>query len=129
MLKLLLAKVKAAVTKALSAVARTIPDSREKGRDPRWRAVERHWLQLHPGCAVCGSREHVQVHHKVPVSWDASRELDVTNLITLCPPHHLLFGHLGDWKSMNPGVEFDCHVWADKLLRRPYPPAKPETRS
>jgi 5-methylcytosine-specific restriction enzyme A len=99
-------------------------DAREAIRSGAWPALERRWLASHPFCAACGGRSALQVHHKIPVSWDASLELVETNLITLCAPHHLLFGHLMDWKSRNPAVEADAAAWLAKIHARPYPPAR-----
>lgn len=81
-------------------------------RSPRWPACRRAWLVQHPTCAACGSREMVQVHHKAPFHLFPQRELDPTNLITLCErpgvDHHLNIGHLGDWRKFNPRVEEDA---------------------
>lgn len=85
---------------------------REVPRSPKWRAVRRRWLKDHPTCAACGRRLFRQVHHKVPVHIDPSRELDPTNLITLCEipkvNHHLNVGHLGDWTRYNSNVVADA---------------------
>lgn len=92
----------------------------EEPRDPHWQALQHRWLKEHPYCRSCGTTDHLQVHHKIPVSWNKSRELDVTNLITLCPVHHLWDGHLGDWKSYNELVEQDCDRRLFQVKARPY---------
>ena len=93
-------------------------------RDGHWSKVRKDWLLEHAFCAVCATRKFLTVHHKVPVSWDRTLELILSNLITLCetPSHncHLLFGHLGDWKSRNVNVVEDCEKWAKKIENRPY---------
>lgn len=66
---------------------------------------------LHSGKALVGLQP-VQVHHIYPfhscvVLGRADLELDDRNLITLCERgqnHHILVGHLGDFKSYNPDV-------------------------
>lgn len=57
-------------------------------------------------------------HHVVPVHIDPTRELDPANLITLCPPHHLLFGHLMLWEAYNSEVVKDCMEWQFKIANR-----------
>ena len=94
---------------------------RESSRDPRWSGVEKAHLSKEPECQVCGKPWGNHVHHEMPVSWDRSKELDPTNLITLCPTHHLWFGHLGDWKSRNPHCRIDCRYWRKMIKERPYP--------
>jgi 5-methylcytosine-specific restriction endonuclease McrA len=89
------------------------------GRSGRWPAVRRSFLAAHPACAVCGSRQGVVPHHVVPVHVDRSKELDPSNLITLCPPHHLWIGHLGRWSSWNPEVVADAATWRRKIEARP----------
>jgi 5-methylcytosine-specific restriction endonuclease McrA len=94
-------------------------------RSPRWRALQKKWLSLHPRCAACGENKKLTVHHKIPVHWDPSKELDETNLITLCEQSshndHLIFGHLLDWKSRNPAAEEDANQYLREKSARPYP--------
>lgn len=76
-------------------------------RSPRWPAVAQLHLAYHPRCEACGSTINREVHHIIPVSYDAARELDPANLMTLCegsataPNCHLLIGHLGSWNLYN----------------------------
>lgn len=79
-----------------------ILDSSE--RSSRWPAVRREYLVTHRTCEACGRSVDVDVHHIIPVSNDPCRELDPTNLITLCPRCHLVFGHFGNWQHYNPQV-------------------------
>jgi hypothetical protein len=82
---------------------------RERSKD--WVFVEKLWLHEHDRCEACGSREHLEVHHKRPFALDHVRELEATNLITLCMTidrHcHLMIGHGGDFRSYNPHVDGD----------------------
>lgn len=94
------------------------PPSQEM-RAPQWSAVRDAWVREHPACAVCGTRKGLQVHHVVPISVDPSRELDRSNLMTLCEPHHLLFGHLCNWNSWNRAVREDAAIWHEKIAGRP----------
>lgn len=79
-------------------------------RSPHWHAVEEAHLRLEPFCKYCGGTASLQVHHVLPFHLDPSRELDPTNLITLCENSqlgvecHLHIGHLGNWKTFNPHV-------------------------
>ena len=81
-------------------------------RSDKWPALRRKWLDTHPTCAGCGTTDQLQVHHIVPFHEDKSRELDESNLITLCekPGHdcHFHFGHFLDWYRANPNVVADA---------------------
>ena len=90
-----------------------------KLRSPHWATVERKFKQNSPDCAVCGTIKKVEVHHKKPFHLHPELELDPSNLISLCRPHHQWWGHLGDWKSFNPEVMIDANVWAKKIAKRP----------
>jgi hypothetical protein len=105
---------------ALEAI-RTI----KQARSPRWPSVERAHLAKNPHCACCESGKYVdagqQVHHKFPFHYCIALgrpdlELDERNLITLCEDeagrpgqnHHLLIGHLDNFKSSNLTVVVDA---------------------
>ena len=62
--------------------------------------------------------EDVHVHHIEDFSTNPDRELDPTNLITLRRDIHLLFGHLGNYRSINPDIIEDAKVWKVKLEGR-----------
>jgi 5-methylcytosine-specific restriction protein A len=72
---------------------------------------------------VCGSRKNLEVHHKRPFHLFPKRELDPTNLITLCEGKgggcHLHFGHLFCFSSFNPKIDEDAAEWAVKIRARP----------
>lgn len=89
-------------------------------RSPRWPAVQRAFLQEHDRCAVCGGKEQLNAHHIIPFEYGGP-ELDPENLIALCRGTfncHLLFGHLGDYKAMNPLVRADAELWAFRMKAR-----------
>ncbi len=76
-------------------------------RSGSWPSLRKAWLENHPTCAACGGTEDLEVHHKIPVSWDASKELDEKNLLVLCehPSRncHYVVGHGGrSWSCYNP---------------------------
>lgn len=79
-------------------------------RSPEWHRVEREHLAVEGWCRFCGGTTKLQVHHKTPFHLDPAKELDPTNLITLCEDVkdgvecHLHVGHLGNWKNFNPNV-------------------------
>lgn len=78
-------------------------------RSPRWRAVERAHLAQEPECAACGTRAHLQAHHLLPFHLFPERELDPSNLMTLCQDpggerHHLEIGHRGSWQDYDPNA-------------------------
>lgn len=92
-------------------------------RSSKWRRVELAHLKIEPGCRCCrpgASAKGLQVHHIFPFHYVVQLgrpdlELDHRNLITLCesekgkpgPNHHLLVGHLDDFKTANLRVVLD----------------------
>ena len=94
---------------------------KSKHRSPQWDHVRDSFLAEHPKCAACGSSEELQVHHIIPYHVEASRELDVTNLITLCMgvnSCHLYIGHGGSFLHYNPDVVHDARVYSASFFRR-----------
>lgn len=81
-------------------------------RSSQWHTVEKHFLAANPKCAVCETTEHPQIHHKSPFHLFPEKELDLTNLITLCMKKgfdcHLLVGHGSSFKAYNPNIELDA---------------------
>lgn len=90
-------------------------------RSPKWSTLRKEHLNSQPVCAACGRSKKLEVHHIEPVHLNPERELDPSNLITLCDdPCHILFGHLMDYKSWNEDVVRDCDMYLDKIQDRPY---------
>lgn len=90
-------------------------------RSSRWKTLRSNHLKENPRCAACGRSTKVEVHHIEPVHLNPDRELDTSNLITLCDsPCHIVFGHFMDYKSWNPDVIKDCMVYFNKYQNRPY---------
>ena len=93
-------------------------------RSNHWPAVEHAFRAAHPHCACCThpiAGITIQVHHKFPFHYCVALgrpdlELDPRNLISLCETetkeeganHHLLIGHLDDFRSSNLTVEEDA---------------------
>jgi hypothetical protein len=90
-------------------------------RSPEWPKVEKDVLEKHPQCTVCTATHGLQVHHIIPFHYVVALgrpdlELDERNLIVLCETeeghveqnHHLLIGHLDDFKSSNLNVVEDA---------------------
>ena len=96
----------------------------EEPRSSAWHALEKKHLAEHPTCAVCGGREHLNVHHIRPFHLYPELELDPDNLITLCEGStcncHLFFGHLGDFKSYNLNIKADAARMLKARENRPY---------
>lgn len=84
------------------------------GRSGEWKRVRREHLRSFPTCAACGRGSNLTVHHVIPYTVDPSRELDPTNLLTLCRGWrstggcHLKHGHRGSWSSWNPHAISDA---------------------
>lgn len=85
-----------------------------QGRSSSWSSVRKNFISFFPTCAACNSREKLEVHHIVPFNVDPSKELDSTNLITLCKYCHLVIGHLRDYKIYNDDVIQDAKNWSSK---------------
>jgi 5-methylcytosine-specific restriction protein A len=91
------------------------------GRSPLWSQVRKEHLKKQPFCQACGSKIRPEVHHIEPFHVNPERELDPSNLITLCDKYcHYTVGHLMDYKSWNTNVVQDSKVYLDKVLNRPY---------
>jgi hypothetical protein len=93
-------------------------------RSSKWRGVRVEFLKNNPSCAVCGSKENVVPHHKVPFHADPSLELEPSNLIALCENKsfncHFFFGHLKNWVDCNPRVEEDAVYWHSRLFEKKF---------
>ena len=86
------------------------------GRSGAWARVRREHLQREPCCIACGRCDDLEVHHVAPYHETPERELDPTNLVTLCAePCHLVHGHLMSWKRINPDVREDAARYLAKL--------------
>ena len=89
-----------------------------RARSPGWRRIRRLHLQRHPVCALTGSKKRIEVHHIKDYSTNPELELDPANLITLKRSVHLIFGHLGSFRSINPNVREDVSLWKNKFENR-----------
>lgn len=90
-------------------------------RSPKWPSVRKKHLEKQPCCMACGSCKKPEVHHIVPVHLDQNRELDPSNLITLCDKYcHFIFGHFMNYKSWNADVVEDAKWYLNELKNKPY---------
>lgn len=92
-------------------------------RHSRWGCVRQEHLLAHPVCEVCGGHQALRAHHIQPFHLHPELELEPSNLITLCESKryglncHLLIGHLGNYKRINPMVRGDAETWRLKLIK------------
>lgn len=90
-------------------------------RSSQWRKVRKAHLETNPECFICGSKHALEVHHIIPFNLAPDKELDPENLMTLCENKkygincHLLVGHLGNYRKINPNVFIDATTWKLKL--------------
>lgn len=90
-------------------------------RSSGWSTVRKAFLKENPCCAMCGGTKKLEVHHIVPFNVDPSKELEHSNLLTLCEAKkfgvscHLFFGHLGNFRRSNDEVRKDCELWNNRL--------------
>jgi hypothetical protein len=92
-------------------------------RSSQWPKVRKEFLKQNPTCAVCGGNKKLEVHHLHPFYLHPELELDPDNLITLCEGKkgltcHLIFGHLGNYKGINPDCKTDALIWKTKLSKK-----------
>lgn len=89
-------------------ILRSVGEYWGAARSSQWPAVRRNWVRSNPYCAACGTTRELEVHHVVPFHIEPARELDTSNLITLCDGCHFYLGHLRDWSRHNPLVREDA---------------------
>jgi 5-methylcytosine-specific restriction enzyme A len=95
-------------------------------RSNEWPKVRKEHLKNNPKCAICEGTQQLNVHHIKPFHLHPELELDPNNLITLCECAsygiicHLLVGHLGDYKNINPNSVEDANIWNKKLKEQYY---------
>ena len=96
-----------------------LPRAFEEPRSSKWPAVRRAHLAKESACIVCGRTDDLQVHHILEFRARPDLELDPSNLCTLCGPsghnHHLIFGHLGNYRWWNPNVREDAKRYRDEV--------------
>jgi len=93
-------------------------------RSSKWNKTRKEHLKKEPKCRACGGKKKLEVHHIKPFNQSPELELNPKNLITLCESKkngvncHLLFGHLGNYKTINPNVIKDVATWLAKITNR-----------
>ena len=87
-------------------------------RSSKWRKLRQEFLKKQPVCQVCLTKKKLEVHHIIPFQINSSLELEESNLITLCRDHHLLFGHLDNYRGFNLDIINDIEIWRDKIQRQ-----------
>ena len=95
-----------------------------KVRSPKWDGVRKQHISEHPSCEVCGYDKGIEAHHLQSFHEHPELELEPGNILSLgkkCPTgnHHLLFGHLGDYASININCVQDSKTWLQKIKTRP----------
>jgi 5-methylcytosine-specific restriction protein A len=89
-------------------------------RSSQWTSIRKQHLKENNSCSGCGRKDKLEVHHIEPYHVNPNRELDPSNLVTLCKSCHFAIGHLMDWSSWNIDVINDCKVYLNKVKNRPY---------
>jgi len=77
-------------------------------RSGKWETLRCSFIKENPYCIACGTNKKLQVHHIESVHTNSKRELDKTNLCTLCETCHFVFGHLHNFKKINPSIIEDA---------------------
>jgi len=80
------------------------PVAHTESRSPQWKEVRSEYIQAHPECEICSSKDALNVHHIYPYHLFPEKELDVGNLITLCRRCHFVYGHKKNWNDYDPNV-------------------------
>jgi len=95
-----------------------------EARSPQWSKERAAWLQDHPTCEACGTREMLVVHHEHPYQYFPELELSWSNFMTLCehPSRncHLNIGHSGDFRAWNPNARTDAALMLKRRNERKY---------
>ncbi len=74
-----------------------------------WQKCRRAFLKVvGKECVCCGSKKHIQVHHKLPRHIRPDLAVDQTNLIALCKDCHFHIGHLNSYFTYNATVDLAC---------------------
>ena len=113
------------IHKMLAAVGlQTIPADQggpkpAKARSSQWPAAQHLHLLNEPVCQVCGTKNDLEVHHKLPYHEHPELELVQANMMTMCRTDHLFVGHRKSWLSYNPTVDADAAAWRQKIKERP----------
>lgn len=85
-----------------------------------WRKIRALRIEIDGGkCRACGRDHNLQVHHIRPFAMQPERELELSNLVTLCGRCHILVGHLDNWKSRNDEVLPDADYTMRRIMERP----------
>ncbi len=88
-------------------------------RSKYWPKVRKMFVKKNPTCKCCGTKKSPEIHHIKDFSSFPLLELETTNLITLCGKRcHILFGHLKNWKSINPDIVEDAQWMLNKIKNR-----------
>lgn len=90
-------------------------------RSSGWSRTRKNHIKSNPTCYACGRKNGLEVHHIQDFSSIPELELEPSNLITLCDKGtkcHFSFGHLGNWKSINPEVKKDSTWFLNKVKGR-----------
>ena len=90
----------------------------DPNRSSLWPTVRKEVIARDRFCKACGKKHNLQVHHIVPFRVLPGRELDKTNLITLCGRCHLMIGHLDYWRAYNLSVVEDANRVLMRIMRR-----------
>ena len=90
-------------------------------RSAKWPTVRKNFLVENSKCAVCNSKDKLEVHHIFAFHTSPELELDPSNLITLCDKYcHFMFGHFMNYKSWNVNVIEDSKVYYNKVKNKPF---------
>ena len=90
-------------------------------RSSQWRRVRDAFI-LGKSCSICNSRRYLVAHHVIPFHLAPHLELDPRNLMVLCESKkygincHLLVGHVGNWRRINPIVHADVAYWNNRII-------------
>ncbi len=90
------------------------PVSLSRGlRSSKWVKTRNEHLKKQNFCQWCGSPDNLEVHHIEPFHISPDRELDESNLITLCENKekqcHFAKGHFRNWRAYNSNIVKQCH--------------------
>ena len=101
-------------------IQKEVIDVVRKKRSSKWRTVRKKFMKGKT-CAVCGATKSLECHHIKDFSTNPELELEPTNLLALCDGSmrcHRIWGHLGNWKSINDTIVKDAAWFLSKIISR-----------
>lgn len=84
-------------------------------RSRQWGKIKKTHLLKEQSCQWCGGVIRIEVHHIYPFHLFPEKELEESNLITLCCGCHFERGHNRDWREYNRDIRHECECHGEAV--------------